>query len=192
MRELCFATNNRNKIAEVSQMLEGKYKLLSLEDIGCNEELAEDQDTLEGNSRQKAKYVWANYNVNCFADDTGLEVDAICGEPGVYSARFAGPQRSDTDNINKLLHVLEGQENRRARFRTSITLYLDNQEYQFEGIVNGTIAEAYKGNKGFGYDPVFIPEGHEKTFAEMSPEEKNAISHRGRAMQKLISFLQAQ
>ena len=165
MRELCFATNNRNKIAEVSQMLEGKYKLLSLEDIGCNEELAEDQDTLEGNSRQKANYVWANYNVNCFADDTGLEVDAICGEPGVYSARFAGPQRSDTDNINKLLHVLEGQENRRARFRTSITLYLDNQEYQFEGIVNGTIAEAYKGNKGFGYDPVFIPEGQEKTFA---------------------------
>ncbi|MER2996214.1 non-canonical purine NTP diphosphatase [Pontibacter populi] len=192
MRELCFATNNRNKIAEVSQMLEGKYKLLSLEDIGCNEELAEDQDTLEGNSRQKANYVWANYNVNCFADDTGLEVDAICGEPGVYSARFAGPQRSDTDNINKLLHVLEGQENRRARFRTSITLYLDNQEYQFEGIVNGTIATEYKGNKGFGYDPIFIPEGHEKTFAEMSPEEKNAISHRGRAMQKLISFLQEQ
>ena len=192
MRELCLATNNRNKIAEVSQMLEGKYKLLSLEDIGCNEELAEDQDTLEGNSRQKANYVWTNYNVNCFADDTGLEVDAICGEPGVYSARYAGPQRSDADNINKLLHVLEGQESRRARFRTSITLYLDNQEYQFEGIVNGTIAEAYKGNKGFGYDPIFIPEGHEKTFAEMTPEEKNAISHRGRAMQKLISFLQAQ
>ena len=115
MKELCFATNNRNKIAEVSQMLEGKYKLLSLEDIGCNEELAEDQDTLEGNSRQKANYVWTNYNVNCFADDTGLEVDAICGEPGVYSARYAGPQRSDADNINKLLHVLEGQESRRAR-----------------------------------------------------------------------------
>jgi len=192
MKELCFATNNRNKIAEVSQMLEGKYKLLSLEDIGCHEELAEDQDTLEGNSRQKAQHVWENYNVNCFADDTGLEVDAICGEPGVYSARYAGPQRSDADNISKLLHVLDDQENRRARFRTSITLYLDNQEYQFEGIVNGTIATENKGTKGFGYDPIFIPEGYEQTFAEMSPAEKNAISHRGRAMQKLIQFLQAQ
>lgn len=190
MKELCFATNNRNKIAEVSQMLEGKYKLLSLEDIGCNEELAEDQDTLEGNSRQKAQYVWEKYNVNCFADDTGLEVDAICGEPGVYSARYAGPQRSDADNINKLLQTLDGQENRKARFRTSITLYLDNQEHQFEGIVNGTIATEWKGDKGFGYDPVFIPEGHDQTFAEMSAAEKNAISHRGRAMQKLIQFLQ--
>ena len=192
MRELCFATNNRNKIAEVSQILEGNYKLLSLEDVGCHEELAEDQDTLEGNSRQKARYVWENYKVNCFADDTGLEVDALCGEPGVYSARYAGPQRSDTDNINKLLQNLQGHENRRARFRTSITLYLDNQEYQFEGIVNGTIAQEYKGDKGFGYDPVFIPEGYEQTFAEMSAAEKNAISHRGRAMQQLIQFLQAQ
>jgi len=192
MKELCFATNNRNKIAEVSQMLEGKYKLMSLEDIGCHEELAEDQDTLEGNSRQKALYVWENYKVNCFADDTGLEVDALCGEPGVYSARYAGPQRSDAANINKLLESLQTHESRRARFRTSITLYLDNKEYQFEGIVNGTIATEWKGDKGFGYDPVFIPEGHDLTFAQMSAEEKNAISHRGRAMQELIRFLQAQ
>ena len=192
MKELCFATNNRNKIAEVSQMLEGKYKLMSLEDIGCHEELAEDQDTLEGNSRQKALYVWENYKVNCFADDTGLEVDALCGEPGVYSARYAGPQRSDAANINKLLESLQTHESRRARFRTSITLYLDNKEYQFEGIVNGTIAAEWKGDKGFGYDPVFIPEGHDLTFAQMSAEEKNAISHRGRAMQELIRFLQAQ
>ncbi|GGG17730.1 non-canonical purine NTP diphosphatase [Pontibacter amylolyticus] len=189
MKELCFATNNKNKVAEVSSMLEGKYKLHTLEDIGCHEELAEDQDTLEGNSRQKAQYVWEKYRVNCFADDTGLEVDAICGEPGVYSARYAGPQRNDADNIRHLLKKLEGHVVRRARFRTSITLYLDGQEHQFEGIVNGQITTEWKGDKGFGYDPVFIPEGYDRTFAEMSPEEKNAISHRGEAIRKLVEFL---
>ena len=189
MKELCFATNNKNKVAEVSRMLEGKYKLLTLEDIGCHEELAEDQNTLEGNSRQKAQYVWEKYNVNCFADDTGLEVDALGGAPGVYSARYAGPQRSDNDNIRQLLQNLEGQENRRARFRTSITLYLDGQEHQFEGIVNGHITTGWKGDKGFGYDPVFVPEGHDSTFAQMSPEEKNAISHRGEAIRRLVEFL---
>ncbi len=192
MTELCFATNNRHKIAEVSQMLEGKYKLLSLEDIGCHKELAEDQDTLEGNSRQKAQHVWENYKVNCFADDTGLEVEALGGAPGVYSARYAGPQRSDADNIQKLLQSLQGNENRKARFRTSITLYLGGQEYQFEGIVNGTIAQNWQGDKGFGYDPVFIPEGYDQTFAQMSAAEKNAISHRGRAIQKLVNFLRTQ
>jgi XTP/dITP diphosphohydrolase len=189
MKELCFATNNKNKVAEVSRMLEGKYKLLTLEDIGCHEELAEDQNTLEGNSRQKAQYVWEKYNVNCFADDTGLEVDALGGAPGVYSARYAGPQRSDNDNIRQLLQNMEGQENRRARFRTSITLYLDGQEHQFEGIVNGHITTGWKGDKGFGYDPVFVPEGHDSTFAQMSPEEKNAISHRGEAIRRLVEFL---
>ncbi|WP_276497843.1 non-canonical purine NTP diphosphatase [Pontibacter litorisediminis] len=189
MKKLCFATNNRHKLAEVSQMLEGKYELLTLQDIGCNEELAEEQDTLEGNSRQKAEYVWDNYNVSCFADDTGLEVEALNGEPGVYSARYAGPQRSDADNINKLLQRLEGQENRRARFRTSITLILDGQQHQFEGIVTGSIATEWKGDKGFGYDPVFVPDGHDRTFAQMSAEEKNAISHRGRATQELVRFL---
>ncbi|MCC9137271.1 non-canonical purine NTP diphosphatase [Pontibacter silvestris] len=192
MTELCFATNNRNKVAEVSQMLESQYKLLTLQDIGCLEELAEDQDTLEGNSRQKAVYVWENYKVNCFADDTGLEVEALHGAPGVYSARYAGPQRSDADNINHLLKNLQGQDNRHARFRTFITLFLDGQEHQFEGIVEGTITKEWQGNKGFGYDPVFVPDGYEQTFAEMSREEKNSISHRGRAIRKLVEFLKTQ
>lgn len=189
MKKLCFATNNQHKLAEVSQMLAGKYELLSLQDIGCNEELPEEQETLEGNSRQKAEYVWDNYNVSCFADDTGLEVEALNGAPGVYSARYAGPQRSDADNMNKLLQSLQGQQNRRARFRTSITLILDGKQHQFEGIVTGSIAESWQGDKGFGYDPVFVPDGHNRTFAQMSAEEKNAISHRGRAMQELVQFL---
>ncbi|AKD03236.1 non-canonical purine NTP diphosphatase [Pontibacter korlensis] len=189
MKRLCFATNNKHKLTEVSQMLEGKYELLSLQDIGCNEELPEEQDTLEGNSRQKAEYVWQHYNVSCFADDTGLEVEALDGAPGVYSARYAGPQRSDADNIEKLLQSLQGKANRRARFRTSITLILNGQEHQFEGIVTGSIAENWQGDKGFGYDPVFVPEGYDLTFAQMSSEEKNAISHRGRATQELVRFL---
>ncbi|MCC9165965.1 non-canonical purine NTP diphosphatase [Pontibacter harenae] len=192
MTELCFATNNRKKLEEVSQMLEGKYKLLTLQDIGCHEELAEDQDTLEGNSRQKAEYVWQNYNINCFADDTGLEVAALNGAPGVYSARYAGPQHSDTDNVQHLLQNLEGKEDRSARFRTYITLYLNGQEHQFEGIVNGRITTEWQGDKGFGYDPVFVPEDYNHTFAQMSSAEKNAISHRGRAIQKLVAFLKAQ
>ncbi|MFD3000224.1 non-canonical purine NTP diphosphatase [Pontibacter toksunensis] len=191
MKQLCFATNNKHKLAEVSQMLEGKYALLSLQDIGCHEELPEEQDTLEGNSRQKAEYVWQHYNVSCFADDTGLEVEALDGAPGVYSARYAGPQRSDSDNIRQLLQNLEPHDNRKARFRTSITLILDGEEHQFEGIVDGTISKEWKGNKGFGYDPVFVPDGYDRTFAEMSSEEKNAISHRGRAVQRLVTFLKA-
>jgi XTP/dITP diphosphohydrolase len=170
-------------------MLEGKYKLLSLEEIGCYEELPEEQETLEGNSRQKAMHVWENYKVNCFADDTGLEVSALDGAPGVYSARYAGPQRSNDDNIKHLLQNLAGKTDRSARFRTYITLILDGQEYQFEGIVTGHITEEWKGDKGFGYDPVFIPDGYNKTFAEMTAEEKNSISHRGKAIQKLIVFL---
>ena len=189
MTELCFATNNKHKIAEVSQMLEGKYKLLSLEEIGCHVELPEEQDTLEGNSRQKAEYVWHNFHISCFADDTGLEVEALDGAPGVYSARYAGPQRSDSDNIRQLLQNLEQQQNRKARFRTCITLLLNGQEHQFEGIVEGSITKEWQGNKGFGYDPVFMPDGYNKTFAEMSAAEKNAISHRGRAIQKLVHFL---
>jgi XTP/dITP diphosphohydrolase len=191
MKQLCFATNNRHKLAEVSQMLEGKYELLTLQDIGCHEELAEDQDTLEGNSRQKAAYIWNNYHISCFADDTGLEVEALDGAPGVYSARYAGPQRSDSDNIRHLLQNLEPHQNRNARFRTCITLMLDGQEHQFEGTVEGTIRKDWKGDKGFGYDPVFVPNGHDITFAEMSAAEKNAISHRGRAVQQLVAFLKA-
>ncbi|GAB3527775.1 non-canonical purine NTP diphosphatase [Pontibacter brevis] len=191
MKQLCFATNNKHKLAEVSQMLEGKYKLLSLQDIGCHEELPEEQDTLEGNSRQKAEYVWQNYKVSCFADDTGLEVEALNGAPGVYSARYAGLQRSDSDNIQLLLQNLEPHGNRKARFRTSVTLILDGQEHQFEGTVEGTISKEWKGDKGFGYDPVFVPDGYDRTFAEMSAAEKNAISHRGRAVQQLVAFLKA-
>ena len=191
MKQLCFATNNKHKLAEVSQILEGKYELLSLQDIGCHEELPEEQDTLEGNSRQKAEYVWQNHNVSCFADDTGLEVEALDGAPGVYSARYAGPQRSDSDNIQHLLQNLEPHQNRKARFRTCITLILDGKEHQFEGIVEGTISEEWKGNKGFGYDPVFVPDGYDRTFAEMSAAEKNAISHRGRAVQRLVAFLKS-
>ncbi|RIJ36869.1 non-canonical purine NTP diphosphatase [Pontibacter oryzae] len=191
MKKLCFATNNKHKLAEVSQMLQGKYELLSLQDIGCTVELPEEQDTLEGNSHQKAAYVWQHFNVSCFADDTGLEVEALNGEPGVYSARYAGPQRSDSDNINKLLESLKGQPNRKARFRTSITLILDGQEHQFEGTVTGSITEGWHGDRGFGYDPVFMPDGYTQTFAQMSAEEKNKISHRGRAIEQLVSFLKA-
>ncbi|MHA6246700.1 non-canonical purine NTP diphosphatase [Pontibacter sp. CAU 1760] len=189
MKQLCFATNNKHKVAEVGQMLEGKYELLTLQDIGCHEELAEDQDTLEGNSHQKAAYVWQQYKVSCFADDTGLEVEALGGAPGVYSARYAGPQRSDSDNIQHLLQNLAPHANRKARFRTSITLILEGEEHQFEGIVEGTINTAWKGDKGFGYDPIFTPDGYDRTFAEMTSEEKNAISHRGRAVRQLVDFL---
>lgn len=191
MKKLCFATNNRHKTAEVSHMLEGKFELLTLQDIDCHEELAEDQETLEGNSLQKAEYVWQHYKVSCFADDTGLEVEALDGAPGVYSARYAGPQRSDSDNIQHLLQNLAPHHNRKARFRTCITLILEGQQYQFEGSVEGTVSMDWQGNKGFGYDPVFVPDGHDRTFAEMSPEEKNAISHRGRAVRQLVAFLKA-
>lgn len=172
-------------------MLEGKYKLLSLEDIGCHEDLPEEQDSLEGNSAQKARYVWDKYKTSCLADDTGLEVAALNGAPGVYSARYAGPQRSDADNISLLLQNLDGQPNRKARFRTSITLILEGEQHQFEGIVNGTIAAVWPGNTGFGYDPVFIPEGSHQTFADMGADAKNAISHRGRAIGQLVDFLKS-
>lgn len=190
--KLCFASNNAHKLAEIRQIIGDLYEIVSLQEIGCHEELAEDQTTLEGNSRQKASYVWQNYGVSCFADDTGLEVMALNGEPGVYSARYAGPQRSSADNITKLLQNLQGQTNRRAQFRTSITLILDGQEHQFDGVVAGHIAESASGTEGFGYDPVFIPDGYHQTFAQMTPEQKNSTSHRGRAMQALISFLRKQ
>jgi XTP/dITP diphosphohydrolase len=190
--KLCFASNNEHKLTEIRQIVGDQYEVLSLQDIGCHEELAEDQDTLEGNSRQKAEYVWQHYGVSCFADDTGLEVEALGGEPGVYSARYAGPQRNSADNMALLLERLQGQTNRRARFRTSITLFLNGRQHQFDGIVKGHIAPAPSGSVGFGYDPIFIPEGFDQTFAQMSPEQKNRISHRGRAMQQLVTFLKAQ
>lgn len=187
--ELCFATNNQHKLNEVSQLLGDSFKVVSLAEIGCTEELPEEQDTLEGNSLQKAKYVSDKFGISCFADDTGLEVEALGGAPGVYSARFAGEQRSSEDNMNLLLEKLINHVNRKARFRTVITLILDNQTHQFEGIANGEILKSKRGEKGFGYDPLFLPEGMNKSMAELTAAEKNAISHRGEAIRKLVAFL---
>jgi XTP/dITP diphosphohydrolase len=189
MLQICFASNNAHKLAEIREILGDQYEVKSLAEIGCHEELPEEQTTLEGNSRQKAEYVWQKYGVNCFADDTGLEVLALNMEPGVYSARYAGPQRNSQDNIRLLLQNLAGKENRVAQFRTSITLILDSNLFQFDGVVQGRIAEEPKGNQGFGYDPIFVPEGYSQTFAELSSSEKNKISHRGRAVQQLAEYL---
>lgn len=186
---LCFATNNKHKIKEIEALLGNAYQLLSLEDIGCNVELPEEQDTLEGNSMQKARYVYDHFQVDCFADDTGLEVAALDGAPGVYSARYAGPGKGTIENMALLLKNLEDKTDRFAQFRTVITLILGGKQVQFEGIVEGRISEHYQGNEGFGYDPIFIPEGFSKTFAEMTQHEKNKISHRGLAIQKLVMYL---
>jgi len=190
--KLCFASNNEHKLTEIRQIIGDTYQVVSLQEIGCTEELPEEQTTLEGNSRQKAEYVWQHYGVSCFADDTGLEVFALNGEPGVYSARYAGPQRSSTDNMELLLQNLADKTDRRAQFRTSITLILAGDIHQFEGVVTGQIAKNLAEDVGFGYDPIFIPDGFDQTFAQMSSAEKNKISHRGRAMQQLVAFLKNQ
>ncbi|TGE27016.1 non-canonical purine NTP diphosphatase [Hymenobacter metallicola] len=188
---ICFATNNEHKLTEVRAMLPASIELVSLQDIGCYEELPETQSTLEGNARQKAEYVWQHYQTSCFADDTGLEVAALGGAPGVYSARYAGPQRSAADNVAKLLHELQGQLNRAAQFRTVIALVLpDGSVHEFAGAVAGKITPEIRGVDGFGYDPVFQPTGHTLTFAEMSLAEKNTLSHRARAVEQLIAFFQ--
>lgn len=193
---IVFATNNPNKIHEVKKLLPKDYKLLSLKEINCFEELEETANTLEGNSLQKAKYVFEKYNMNCFADDTGLEVDCLNGAPGVYSARYAdltderkADEPASVANIRKLLAQMYGETNRNARFRTIIALILDGKEYIFEGIVEGVILEGRKGSGGFGYDPVFLPSGYTETFAEMSLEQKNIISHRALAVLELVTFL---
>lgn len=187
--ELCFATNNLHKIQEVQAILAGRHTILSLADIGCTEELLEEQDTIPGNSFQKADYVFRTYNVPCFADDSGLEVEALNGAPGVHSAYFAGPQRSHQDNMNLVLSKLSNTENGRAQFRTVITLVTASITQQFEGVLRGTILTEKRGAGGFGYDPIFLPYGYSKTLAEMSAEEKNQISHRARAIAQLIEFL---
>lgn len=187
--QICFATNNKNKIKEISRLLPADFHILSLQDIGCSEELREDQDTLEGNSLQKADYVFKTYQIPCFADDTGLEVFALNGEPGVYSARYAGAHRSGDDNIDLLLKNLSTKEDRGAQFRTVVTLILEGRVEQFEGIVKGIITPTRRGGEGFGYDPIFVPEGETRTFAEMPLIEKNKISHRGIAVNKLIHHL---
>ena len=188
---LCFASNNAHKLDEIRPLLTATVQLLSLADIGCHEELPETQSTLAGNARQKAQYVFDNYGVACFADDTGLEVAALGGAPGVYSARYAGPQREAADNVAKLLRELATQPNRQAHFRTVVALVLPGgAAHEFSGAVAGTIAAAPIGRGGFGYDPVFIPsEGDGRTFAEMTLLEKNLLSHRARAVEGLVAFL---
>jgi len=187
--KLVFATNNKHKLREVQDILGDKFKILSLKDINCREEIPETHNTIEGNASQKARYIYEKYKLNCFADDTGLEIEALNGEPGVYSARYAGINCSFEDNVEKVLKKLSGIPNRKARFKTVISLITDKTEYQFEGIINGSITNEKHGTSGFGYDPIFLPDGYNKTFAELSSEEKNKISHRGLATQKLIKFL---
>jgi XTP/dITP diphosphohydrolase len=187
--ELVFATNNGHKLAEVSEILGPEFRLATPADLGITEDIPETQDTLEGNALQKARYLYDRTGKNCFADDTGLEVDALGGEPGVRSARYAGDSKRSEDNMELLLSKLEHEADRNARFRTAICLILDGMEYSFEGIVTGTIRRERSGNEGFGYDPVFLPDGCDVTFAEMPPTEKNRISHRGRAVEKLAEFL---
>lgn len=189
MTELVFATNNANKRDEVAEMLRGLYTIKTLSDMGITEDIPEDADTLEGNARLKAKYIFDRYKINVFADDTGLEVEALNGAPGVYSARYAGQAKSSDDNIKKLLFELRDSTHRKARFRTSICLIIAGKEYYFEGIVDGEITHQPSGAKGFGYDPVFRPNGRMVTFAEMTSEEKNAISHRGQAVGRLVAHL---
>lgn len=189
--KICFATHNENKLKEVNQILGEHFDVVGLTDIGCAEEIPEIGDTLDENSKIKADHVWINYQISCFADDTGLEVKTLNGEPGVRSARYAGESRDNQANIKLLLSKLEGKPTRKAQFRTVITLILDGLTYQFDGIVEGHITKALKGAEGFGYDPIFIPDGYDKTFAEMTSSEKNAISHRGRAVQKLVNFLKS-
>jgi XTP/dITP diphosphohydrolase len=189
MKQLVFATNNRHKLAEVQNLAQGHFRILSLEEIGCREDIPEDAPTLEGNASIKSWHVYRKYGVDCFADDTGLEVAALGGRPGVKSARYAGEDCIAENNVRKVLRELEGVTDRRARFRTVISLVRNGQELLFEGIVNGTILQEPRGKEGFGYDPVFLPEGYDECFAEMSLEEKNRISHRSLAIQKLIGHL---
>lgn len=189
MREIVFATNNAHKMEEVGAMLGGEYRLVTLRECGITEEIPENEPTIEGNALQKARYVHERTGGDCFADDTGLEVDALNGAPGVHSARYATDGHDFEANMRLLLRNMEGKTDRRARFRTVIALILDGEEYLFEEIVEGRITEQPAGDHGFGYDPVFVPEGETETFAEMSAERKNAISHRGRAVRKFADFM---
>lgn len=188
-KKFVFATNNTHKLEEVSAILGKKIELLSMKDIDCNVDIPETADTLEGNALIKARYIFENYHLDCFADDTGLEVEALNGAPGVYSARYAGDAHDSEANMKKLLKEMENVENRKARFRTVFALIINGKEHLFEGIVKGEIIKNRKGTSGFGYDPVFVPEGYSQTFAEMGNELKNKISHRAMATQKLCHFL---
>ena len=188
-KKFVFATNNAHKLEEVTAILGNKIELLSMKDINCHADIPETADTLEGNALLKARYIFENYQLDCFADDTGLEVEALNGAPGVYSARYAGDAHNSEDNMKKLLQDMEGIENRKAQFRTVFALIINGKEHLFEGIVKGEITKHRHGTSGFGYDPVFIPEGYTQTYAEMGNELKNKISHRALATNKLCNFL---
>ena len=187
---LVFATNNKHKLEEMRAILGGKVELLSLADIDCHDDISETADTLEGNALIKARYIYDKYGCSCFADDTGLEVDALGGEPGVYSARYAGENNDSEANMRKLLQNLTGKSERSAQFRTVIALIIEGEEFLFDGIVRGRISEERMGNAGFGYDPIFVPDGYEESFAQMAAEQKNAISHRSRAASALNDYLE--
>ncbi|MGN0047722.1 MAG: non-canonical purine NTP diphosphatase [Bacteroides sp.] len=189
MKKFVFATNNNHKLEEVSAILGNKVELLSMKDIGCHDDIPETADTLEGNALLKARYIYDKYHTDCFADDTGLEVEALNGAPGVFSARYAGDAHNSEANMNKLLRELEGADNRKARFRTVFALIVNGKEHIFEGIVKGEITKGKHGTSGFGYDPIFLPEGYTQTFAEMGNELKNKISHRAVATKKLCNFI---
>lgn len=189
--KIVFATNNTHKLEEIRRMLRGSHQIVSLAEISCHEDIPEEQDTLEGNALQKARYIKQHYGYDCFADDTGLEIDALGGRPGVYSARYAGEAKDSEANMRKVLAEMQGHSDRRARFRTVIALILGNEEHLFEGKVEGEILTARQGSAGFGYDPVFRPDGYDRSFAEMDPDTKNSISHRGEATRKLTAFLNA-
>ena len=190
-RKLLFATNNPHKLREIREVAGGEFEIIGLKDVGFEREIPETQDTIEANAVQKARYIYENVQIDCFADDTGLEIDALDGRPGVYSARYAGEGCSFDDNIEKVLRELDGSGDRNARFRCVVCLILEGSEYLFEGRINGNITKERNGNGGFGYDPVFIPDGYDQTFAEMPPYLKNGISHRGRAVTKMMRFLDA-
>jgi XTP/dITP diphosphohydrolase len=190
--QLVFATNNLNKLKEVKQLLPNSIEFLSLKDIGCFEDIPETQNTIEDNAKQKTNYIKQHYGYDCFADDTGLEVEALNGEPGIYSARYAGKQRNANDNMNKLLKELQPHQNRNAHFKTVIALHINGKPQTFTGICKGKITATKQGKKGFGYDPIFKPNDYTQTFAEMDLELKNKIGHRGKAIQQLISFLNTQ
>ena len=187
--KLVFATNNRHKLDEVRAIVGNRVEVLSLNDIDCHDDIPETADTLQGNALIKARYIYDKYGLDCFADDTGLEVEALGGEPGGYSARYAGEECCSEANMKKLLHNLTGKNNRNAQFRTVIALIIDGEEKLFNGIVKGSITEEKMGESGFGYDPIFIPEGYSESFAQMSSEQKNSISHRYRATEQLSNYL---
>lgn len=189
MKTLIFATSNPNKVKEVKEILGNEYQVKSLVDIGCHEEIPETAPTLEGNALQKARYVKERYGLDCFSEDTGLEVTALNGAPGVYTARYGGPEKDPNQNMSKLLHELKNKSDRSARFRTAMALIIGNEEHVFEGIAPGVIAKERSGAEGFGYDPIFIPDGYDISFAEMGKSEKNKLSHRAKALEKMIRFL---